>query len=232
MTYIEWKGKRSNTIPGLIICELPPITKPKMRTSITKIDGRDGDIIEELGYESYTKNVKIGLTKNYDVDSIAKYFTGEGTLIISDEPNRVYNSKIIDKVDYEKLLRFKTATVKFHTQPFKYLKDEPSKKLIISSETSLIVKNQGLEKSKPIITLYGSGTIEILINNNSIFTYTFPEGDSSVVIDSIQEEAYLDGIFKNRNMLGIFPILEPGDNVITWTGTLTQIIVEPKSRWI
>lgn len=232
MTYIEWKGKRSNTIPGLIICELPPITKPKMRTSITKIDGRDGEIIEELGYESYTKNVKIGLTKNYDVDSIAKYFTGEGTLIISDEPKRVYNSKIIDKVDYEKLLRFKTATVKFHTQPFKYLKDEPSKKLIISSETSLIVKNQGLEKAKPIITLYGSGTIEILINNNSIFTYTFPEGDSSVVIDSIQEEAYLDGIFKNRNMLGIFPILEPGDNVITWTGTLTQIIVEPKSRWI
>ena len=232
MAYIEWKGIRSNSIPGLIICELPSITKPKMRTSITKIDGRDGDIIEELGYESYTKNVKIGLTKNYDIDVIAKYFTGEGTLVFSEEPNRVYNSKIIDKVDYEKLLRFKTATVKFHTQPFKYLKDEATKSLIINSETTLIVKNQGLEKSKPIITLFGSGTIELIINNNSFFTYTFPEGESSVVVDSIQEEAYLDGSFKNRNMLGIFPILEPGDNVITWTGALTQIKVEPKSRWI
>ena len=232
MAYIEWKGKRSNTIPGLIICELPPITKPKMRTSITKIDGRDGDIIEELGYESYTKNVKIGLTKNYDVDSIAKYFTGEGNLIFSDEPNRVYNSKIIDKVDYEKLLRFKTATVKFHTQPFKYLKDEAKQNLIINSETSLKVENKGLEKSKPIITLYGSGTVELIINNNSVFSYTFPEEDSSVVIDSLQEEAYLDGTYKNRNMLGSFPTLEPGENTITWTGTLTQIIVEPKSRWI
>ena len=83
MAYIEWKGKRSDTIPGLIICELPPISKPKMRTSITKIDGRDGDIIEELGYESYTKNVKIGLTRNYDIDTVAKYFTGEGTIVLS-----------------------------------------------------------------------------------------------------------------------------------------------------
>ena len=232
MAYIEWKGKRSNTIPGLIICELPPISKPKMRTSITKIDGRDGDIIEELGYESYTKNVKIGLTRNYDIDTVAKYFTGEGTIVFSDESNRVYNSKIIDKIDYNKLLHFKTATVKFHTQPFKYLKDEKPAELTTSSETSLIVKNLGLEKSKPIITLKGSGTVELIINNNSILTYNFPEEESSVVIDSIQEEAYLDGIFKNRNMLGIFPILEPGDNVITWSGNLTQIIVEPKSRWI
>ena len=232
MAYIEWKGKRSDTIPGLIICELPPISKPKMRTSITKIDGRDGDIIEELGYESYTKNVKIGLTRNYDIDAVAKYFTGEGTIVFSDESNRVYNSKIIDKIDYNKLLHFKTATVKFHTQPFKYLKDEKPTELTIGSETSLIVQNLGLEKSKPIITLKGSGTVELIINNNSILTYNFPEEESSVVIDSIQEEAYLDGIFKNRNMLGIFPILEPGDNVLTWSGNLTQIIVEPKSRWI
>ena len=37
MAYIEWKGIKSNTIPGLMICELPPISKPKMKTSITKI---------------------------------------------------------------------------------------------------------------------------------------------------------------------------------------------------
>ena len=64
MSYIEWKGIKSSTIPGLLICELPPITKPKMRTSVTKIDGRDGDIIEDLGYESYEKKIKITITKN------------------------------------------------------------------------------------------------------------------------------------------------------------------------
>ena len=46
MAKIIWKNIDSETIPGLIITNIPPITKPKMKTSITKIDGRDGDIIE------------------------------------------------------------------------------------------------------------------------------------------------------------------------------------------
>lgn len=232
MEKIIWKGIDSNTIPGLIICELPPITKPKMKTSIIKIDGRDGDIIEELGYESYTKNISIGLTRNYKIDEVIKYFTGTGTLELSNEPNKIYNCKIIDKIDYEKLLRFKKAIVKFHTQPFKYLKNETIIEQTITTQTSIKVENIGLEISKPIITLEGKGTIEISINNKTIFKYTFPDNETKVVIDSIEEEAYLEGVYKNRNMLGEFPKLQVGENIITWTGTITKIKIEPKSRWL
>ena len=227
-----WKGIDSKTIDGLIITELPPITKPKMKTSITKINGRDGDIVEELGYESYTKTISIGLAKNYDIDEVIKYFTGSGTLVMSNESNKVYNSRIIDQIDYEKLLRFKTAVVKFHTQPFKYLKDEAITEVSITSQTSIQVENKGLEKSKPILTLIGSGTIELIVNNNIVLTYTFPEDETEVVIDSLQEEAYLNGVYKNRNMVGIFPELEVGNNTIAWSGNLTNIKIEPKSRWL
>lgn len=232
MEKIIWKGIDSNTIPGLIICELPPITKPKMKTSIIKIDGRDGDIIEELGYESYTKNISIGLARNYKIDEVIKYFTGTGTLELSNEPNKIYNCKIIDKIDYEKLLRFKKAIVKFHTQPFKYLKNESIVEQTITTQTSINVENIGLEISKPIITVEGTGTIEISINNKTIFKYTFPDNETKVVIDSIEEEAYLEGVYKNRNMLGEFPKLQVGENIITWTGTITKIKIEPKSRWL
>lgn len=232
MDKIIWKNIDSTTIPGLIICELPPITKPKMKTSIIKIDGRDGDIVEELGYESYTKSINIGLARNYKIDELIKYFTGSGTLEISNEPNKIYNCKIIDKIDYEKLLRFKKAIVKFHTQPFKYLKNEKIIEQTITTQTSIKVNNIGFEISKPIITLEGTGTIEISVNNSTAFKYTFPENETKVVIDSIEEEAYLDGTYKNRNMLGEFPKLQVGENTITWTGTLTKINVEPKSRWL
>lgn len=232
MEKIIWKGIDSNTIPGLIICELPPITKPKMKTSIIKIDGRDGDIIEELGYESYTKNISIGLARNYKIDEVIKYFTGTGTLELSNEPNKIYNCKIIDKIDYEKLLRFKKAIVKFHTQPFKYLKNETIVEQTITTQTSINVENIGLEISKPIITLEGTGTIEISINNKTIFKYTFPDNETKVVINSIEEEAYLEGVYKNRNMFGEFPKLQVGENIITWTGTITKIKIEPKSRWL
>ena len=232
MDKIIWKNIDSSTIPGLIICELPPITKPKMKTSIIKIDGRDGDIVEELGYESYIKSISIGLARNYKIDEVIKYFTGSGTLEMSNEPNKIYNCKIIDKIDYEKLLRFKKAIVKFHTQPFKYLKNEKSIEQIITTQTSIKVNNIGLEISKPMITLEGTGTIDISVNNSTAFKYTFPENETKVVIDSIEEEAYLDGTYKNRNMLGEFPKLQVGENTITWTGTLTKIKVEPKSRWL
>lgn len=232
MSKIIWKGIDSDSIKGLLICELPPITKPKMRTSITKIDGRDGDIIDELGYESYVKNIKIGLTRNYDLDMIMKYFTGKGDLVLSNESDKVYKCNIVDKVDYEKLLRFKTATVKFYTQPYKYLKDEEKTILSITNETSIKVVNQGLEISRPIFILKGSGKVSISINNSTIFDYTFPDDESEVIIDSINEEAYFEGIYKNRNMLGNFPILEVGENIVSWSGTLTNITIEPKSRWL
>ena len=232
MAKIIWKNIDSETITGLIITDIPPISKPKMKTTITKIDGRDGDIIEELGYESYTKSISIGLTRNYDIDEVMKYFTGEGELIISDEPDKVYKSQIIEKIDYERLIRFKTAVVKFYTQPYKYLKDEKSISLEINNESSLKVNNVGLEKSKPKITLEGTGTIEIALNGSNLFKYTFPENETKVVVDSLEEEAYLDNVLKNRNMLGTFPILEVGENTISWYGSLSKITIEPKSRWL
>ncbi len=232
MAKIIWKNIDSETIPGLIITNIPPITKPKMKTSITKIDGRDGDIIEELGYESYTKSIGIGLARNYDIDRVMKYFTGVGELIISNEPDKVYKAQIIEKIDYERLIRFKTAVVKFYTQPYKYLKDEKSIILDINNETSLKITNVGLEKSKPIITLEGTGTIEISLNGFNLFKYVFPENETKVVIDSLEEEAYLDNVLKNRNMLGTFPIFEVGENTISWSGNLTKISIEPKSRWL
>ena len=232
MSKIKWKEIDSDTITGLIICELPPVSKPKMKTTITKIDGRDGDIIEELGYESYTKNIKIGLSKNYDIDQVIKYFTGAGDLIMSNEPDKVYKCRIIDKIDYNKLLRFKTATIKFYTQPFKYKKDEPKVELDIDEETSITVNNIGLEKSKPIIKLTGSGTVAISLNGATVFNYTFPDNETDVIIDSIEEEAYFNGFYKNRNMAGEFPILELGENIMSWSGTLTRIEIDPKSRWL
>ena len=139
MAEIIWKNKSSKEIEGLIITNTPPITKPKMKINKIEIDGRDGDIIEKIGYESYTKNVGIGLTRNFDIDEIIKYFTGDGELILSDEPNKVYMASIYDDVDYERLLQMRKATIKFHVQPFKYLKDESKVSLDITTETSVEV---------------------------------------------------------------------------------------------
>ena len=232
MADIIWKGKSSKEIDGLIITDLPPITKPKMKTNKIEIDGRDGDIVEKVGYESYTKSLGIGLARNFNIDEVINYFTGEGELVLSDEPNKVYLASIYDSIEYDRLLRMRKATIKFYVQPYKYLKDEDKVELDVTTHTSVEVINKGLEISKPIISLEGSGTVEIAVNNINIFKYTFPNDETKVIIDSLEEEAYYEGIYKNRNMLGEFPKLSVGSNVISWTGTLTKISIEPKSRWL
>ena len=93
-----------------------------------------------------------------------------------------------------------------------------------------MITNQGLENSKPIITLYGSGDVTFNLNGIDVFTVNI---DSDyITIDSEKQEAYKNGTLKNRKMNGDFPLLKPGINTITWTGTLTKIIVDPKSRWL
>ena len=75
-------------------------------------------------------------------------------------------------------------------------------------------------------------SVLLSINDINILKYTFPDGESEVIIDSLKEEAYLNSEYKNRNMNGVFPILDPGSNTITWTGNLTKIKIQPKSRWL
>lgn len=120
MSYVILNGVKSTTIKGLLIQSLPPISKPLIRTSVEEIDGRDGDIVTKLGYSAYDKQMSIGLYGDYDVDQVIQFFDSEGTVIFSNEPDKFYNYEIINQIDFEKLIRFKTATVTFHVQPFKF----------------------------------------------------------------------------------------------------------------
>lgn len=440
MNSIIWRGVPSTTLNGLLICELPPISKPEMRTKETVIDGRDGSIIEELGYSAYEKTIIIGLHGAFDINKIIKYFTGEGDIIFSNEPDKIYRAKISGKIDYTRLLRFRQASITFKVQPFKYKYNEffretqtatasgtnivlndsgntpmqitteadevivHGKNLVnaydfkISTNTSLDVYdngykivtvggasgtytaaryslpsqmkgktytlkcddikteqnvgacvqlnadtstgtqyfgvfaasvnkttdftipvdtkyisigiytnntnaklttdntvivtglrivpvefkldawceyspiqtlevvdgkatatgyepvtvisnadnvemsveyiksfevfNEGLEDSKPLMILKGSGTVEISVNGVGIFSYTFPEGENEVYIDSEKEDAYLGTELKNRNMNGEFPVLIPKTNKIEWSGDIESISILPRSRWL
>lgn len=224
MNSIIWKGVDSTTKKGLIITSLPPITKPPMKVNETTIEGRDGSIIEELGYQPYDKEVKVGLTRDFDIDSIIAYFTGAGQLVMSNEPDKVYDAQIIGQIDYERLLRFRTASVKFRVQPYKHKWGE-------ASSGAGTVVNSGNAESKPIITMQGSGTVEVKLGDVTQFSYTFPDGENEVVIDSEKEDAYLGNVLKNRNMTGEFLKLSVGSNEVSYTGTVTAFQLSRVSRW-
>ena len=120
MGYVILNGVKNTMIKGLLVQSLPPISKPLMRTSVEEIDGRDGDVVTQLGYSAYDKEVSVGLFGDYDIDEVIGFFNSEGTVIFSNEPDKFYYYKILQQIDFERLLRFRTATVRFHVQPFKF----------------------------------------------------------------------------------------------------------------
>ena len=120
MNYVILNGMKSTLIKGLLIQSLPPISKPLMRSRTETIDGRDGDIVTKLGYSAYDKEMSIGLFGDFDIDEVIKFFDSEGTVIFSNEQDKYYQYEILEQIDFERLIKFRTATVKMHCQPFKY----------------------------------------------------------------------------------------------------------------
>lgn len=233
MNYVELNGIRSTLIRGLLIQSLPPVSKPLMRTRVEEIDGMDGDIITRLGYSAYDKDVLIGLYGKFDVDEVIRYFESSGRVIFSNEPNKYYNYEILEQIDFERLIRFRTATVTFHVQPYKYSAIDKPLQLLTSGKTQFNVSNFGNIISRPTLTVHGTGNIGITLNGSQILTIAMGS-DDFIVIDSAQMNAYKDGILKNRQVTGSYDNLAfgIGNNVIEWSGNLTELDVDNYSRWI
>lgn len=358
VNYIELNGEKSTNVKGLIIQSLPPITKPKMRYSAEEIDGRDGDIITKLGYSAYDKEVSIGLHGDFDIDDAIAFFNSEGEVVFSNEPDKYYRYSILEQIDFERLVRFRTATVKMHVQPFKHdavdrsfdivnqllhvddysasmfgisvsssdgtimvagkatktvnitipveslslgggnytltastagsaagcammlvsrvasedtafghtyaeLKNDGTATITADADSSVeydglwlyvqsgtsvnftltatmssnsfksvTLTNRGNVISRPTVTVYGSGNVELAINSITVLSFSIDDG--YIVIDADEMNAYHDGALMNRRVTGDYAdlTLKVGENVISWSGDVTEIKVEDFSRWI
>lgn len=231
--YIILNGKISTNIQGLLIQSLPPISKPRMRTLVEEIDGRDGDIVTYLGYGAYDKEFTIGLYDDFDIDEVIEYFNSEGNVTFSNEEDKYYKYQIIEQIDFEKLIRFRTANVKMHVQPFKYSVEDNSKTFNLSGEDSIQIRNAGNIYSKPTMTITGSGDIGVYLNNIQLFQIAL--GDlGSITIDTTQMEAYNGSKLLNRIVAGNYDNfkLNVGKNTISFSGNVTKVEIQNYSRWI
>ena len=235
--YIVINGTSSKSINGLLIQSLPPISKPLMRTSIDTVDGRDGDIVTPLGFSAYDKVIKIGLYGDYNVDDVIAFFNSSGTVIFSNESDKYYNFAIYDQIDYEKLIRFKTATVTFHVQPFKYSADEAEITYTYTTpqNVSINVRNNGNIYSKPTLKVTGSGDISVALGNTQILQLDLDSNGESIIINVEEMNAYdPNGNYLNRLVTGDYNnlILGVGVNTLNLTGSVSAVSIDNYSRWI
>lgn len=234
--YIVINGKSSRYISGLLITELPPISKPKQRTKTETIDGRDGDIITRLGYSAYDKTLKIALTYDYNIDDIIELFDSEGVIVFSNEPDKYYRYAIYEQIDFDRLLRYKTGEIDIHVQPFKYSEVETEVVRSFSGNNkSFDIRNNGNIYSRPTLKIVGSGEIDLLINDTKILTLRLATNQTIIIDSESMNATSADGeTLLNRLVTGDYDKirLKTGVNKISFTGSISSIAINHYSRWI
>lgn len=234
LPYLIINGTSSRQITGLLIQSLPPITKPQIRTEKEEIDGRDGDIVTKLGYAAYDKTISIGLHGDYNVDDVISFFQTSGIIQFSNEIDKYYYFDTYDNIDFNRLIRFKTANVTLHVQPFKFSADEtPIVRETESEENYITIRNIGNIYSRPTLKITGEGNIIITINDNQILSIDLPNTETTIIIKDMNA-VNENGDYLNRLVTGNYDdaILKPGLNYLTVNGVVSKIEIEKYSRWI
>ena len=100
------------------------------------------------------------------------------------------------------------------------------------SFNEIALTNRGNVVSRPTVTVYGSGNVELAINSVTVLSFSIEGG--SITIDAEEMNAYHGNALMNRRVTGDYSDLRlnVGENVISWRGDVTGIRVEDFSRWL
>jgi phage-related protein len=150
--------------------------------------------------------------------------------------DKYYNYAIYNQIDFARLIRFKTAEVTFHVQPFKFSDVENARTFNISGSSEIQVRNNGNYFSRPTISISGFGIVDMYINGTQLLTLDLGNTRRTIIIDSTELNAYNEDktLLLNRLVSGDYDNirLKVGNNSITFTGSVFQVVIENYSRWI
>src|SRR5690606_4222876 len=148
------------------------------------------------------------------------YLLNAKTLIFDDDNEVFYKVKNVQIDTAENyVLQFGEFTVNFTLDPFQYEVNNPTE--TITSQTT--INNPGYE-ALPVITAHMSGTGNIYVNEQKV---TIQNINGTITIDSEMQNAYrIEGgyiVNLNKHMIGKFPILRHGSNVIDFDGDISKM---------
>lgn len=220
-----WKDSHSDEYK--LVCEsLPGKDTADERFYKHVVPGRNGYLIEmENTLESLTKSVTFHMLDETNVDGLKAWLRGTDKVIFSNQEDRYYNATIVNKMELAELIPIlHKGIIQFECQPLGYLLDGDNK---ITLTTPTNINNPGTYYSEPLIRIYGSGNISFYINNQYL---KIDNVNEYVDIDTELDEVFKGTVSMDNKSSGDTPILEVGENDITWNGTVTKVEIIPRWR--
>ena len=238
--YFVFNGHSSLEL-GIKIKSKNIYSSPKRDLSLVSVPGRDGELVnsnKRYGNATITYTCFLPAKSidelNTRIRNVKKmlYFDNDSYHELTDsyDPSfmryAIFNSKldITDQVN-----KIGSFTVTFSVLPFKYL-IESLEPVEIGNGATLF--NPYPFASKPCLKITGNGNIAITISNSKgSLVYRFNYVDEYVECDSELMNVFSGTVLKNSSFIAdSFPVLEPGDNHISFSGEVLKLEVIPRWR--
>ena len=227
--YFIWNNVDSEQM-GLWVSQYPDRVRGEERLTQVTVPNRAGRFYLSEGtavYEPISIYIRAQCKWDVDLEVINDWLSGEGILVLGYEPNRCYKARIAQEVAFGKISNdLLEGQIRFECEPFKMQYPAEPKVTLTAAGT---VTNKGNVPAYPVIKITGSGDITFTCNGKTI---ALNDVDTSVTLDSGAKIA-LDDLGNNflANTVGTFPILQKGDNSISWTGSVTSVEITRNMRW-
>jgi phage-related protein len=229
--WFSWNGVRC-TEYGIHVSEQPPITVPAERATFTNVPGRPGSLTTLEGddvYDDLILTASCFVSDAARIPEIAAWLKGSGKVTFANRQGGFYHARIVNQISFEKILRgnpHRSFAVNFRCQPFWYAETVTPITLTDSGGT---ITNPGNVPSEPVITVYGSGEITLMVGLTIV---ELEDVSGSITLDGPLMEAYSGTTSMNDNMSGDFPTLMPGINAVSWSGSVSKVEVRPNWRYL
>lgn len=196
------------------------------------VEGRSGNLIINKG--TYPdKKIPFTFTIlspriEIDFEKVYEWFTEiEDNRLIFGRNDRCYKVKKVIFGDIQKEFRsIGEFDVIFLCEPF----TQDLKKVVHEITSSgFKINYSGNAPGDNLIKVYGSGNIQLTINGE---TMQIDNVNNYIEIDSnLLQVRNQDGTSKDNDTLGDFILLEKGENIISYTGSVTKIVVEYTTKY-
>lgn len=237
MNYFTFNSQ-STTDFGLYVSRKSIYTMPERDVTFVEVPGRDGDVLIDNGrYKNVNISYDIGLNSiGTQMPNIKQWLAQKGYLHLSDSYQTGYYrlANYSSQLDIEEIIKnFGTATVTFNCKPYMYKTSGDTATWYTGTAGdgySVTITNPESYPSAPLFRIVGSGTCGITVNGVAI-SVNIPAADTRVDIDCELQSAFREMVLKNNNLTTtVFPLLQPGDNTIAFTGNTTSLRVTPRWR--
>lgn len=217
---------------------LKSMTIPSSNEQIeeVEVEGRNGSLTIKNGtYENKKLNFSFDLKRkrneNYiDFQNRIDYIEDslhikKGELIIFNRPDKVFNIKHLTKDISMESDIIANVDVNVICESFMYEINEQY--MDVKNNSNIFYK--GTVEGEPNIKIYGSGNIQLTINNetvqiNNVNEYVELDSKLLLCLNS-------DKTSKSRDMIGHFPLLTKGINNISWTGNVSKVEILPRTAY-